>query len=247
MSLVRMDLRTRYRRSLLGIGWSLLQPLAMTAVLCLVFQAAFDASASEYIPHVLSGLVCWSFVLACGVSGCHSLLINEAYIRQCPLPLAIYPLRTSLGALFHLTIGVFVVTFFCAAFRGFPGVAPLLSLVPTLALMFVAGWALASISGTFNVFFQDTQHLAEVGFQILFYLTPIIFRFETLAVKHNRLVGLLHWNPVVAYLNLVRAPLLYGRTPSVNEYLYAAAIAAGLAAVAAAVLARMQKRLIFYL
>ena len=50
MSLVRMDLRTRYRRSLLGIGWSLLQPIAMTAIFCLVFQQMMGASSAEYVP-----------------------------------------------------------------------------------------------------------------------------------------------------------------------------------------------------
>ncbi|HEY1376184.1 MAG TPA: ABC transporter permease [Gemmataceae bacterium] len=245
MSLVRMDLRTRYRRSLLGVGWSLMQPLAMTAIFCLVFPFFMHVSVREYVPHALTGLVCWSFVVGCAVAGCHTFIISEAYIRQCPLPLAIYPLRTSLGALFHLAMGMGVLTVVCTVMRGFPGVGPLLSLVPTLALMFVFGWAMAALSGTFNVFFQDTQHLAEVGFQILFYLTPIIYRLSDL--PRHRLSWLLQWNPLVAFLNLVRAPLLDGAVPTPGQYLHAAAIAAALAAVAAAVLGRMQKRLIFYL
>jgi lipopolysaccharide transport system permease protein len=245
LSLVRMDLRTRYRRSLLGVGWSLLQPLAMTAIFCLVFQQVMKASATEYIPNVLTGLVCWNFIIGCAVAGCHCFLLGESYIRQCPLPLALYPLRTSLGALFHLTIGLFVVTGFCAAMCGYPGIGPLLSLIPTLGLLFVFGWAMASLSGTFNVFFQDTQHLAEVGFQILFYMTPIIYPLS--AIQGHRLSWVLHQNPVIAFLTLVRAPLVEARVPSAGEYLYAGAIAAALAAVAAAVLGRMQKRLIFYL
>jgi ABC-type polysaccharide/polyol phosphate export permease len=245
MSLVQMDLRTRYRRTFLGVGWSLLQPLAMTAIFCLVFPHFMNVPVAEYVPHALTGLVCWSFVLGCGVAGCHTFIISEAYIRQCPLPLAIYPLRTVLGALFHLAMALCVMTVVCTIMRGFPGIGPLLSLVPTLALMFVCGWGLASLSGTFNVFFQDTQHLAEVGFQILFYLTPIIYRLQDL--PRHRLSWVLQWNPVVAFLNLVRAPLLDARVPTINQYLYAAAIAAFTAALAMAVLGRMQKRLIFYL
>jgi ABC-type polysaccharide/polyol phosphate export permease len=245
MSLVRMDLRTRYRRTLLGIGWSLLQPLAMTGIFCLVFPHFMKVPVAEYVPHALTGLVCWSFVLGCGVAGCHTFLVSEAYIRQCPLPLAIYPLRTALGALFHLSMALCVLTVVCTFMRGFPGIGPMLSLVPTLALMFACGWGLASLSGTLNVFFQDTQHLAEVGFQILFYLTPIIYRLSDL--PRHRLSWLLQWNPVVAFLNLIRAPLLEGRAPTLNQYLYAAAIAAATAAIASAVLGRMQKRLIFYL
>jgi lipopolysaccharide transport system permease protein len=245
LSLVRMDLRTRYRRSLLGVGWSLLQPLAMTAIFCLVFQHMMGATATQYVPGVLSGLVCWNFILGCAVAGCHCFLLGESYIRQCPLPLALYPLRTALGALFHLSIGLVVVTGFCSAMRGFPGVGPFLSLIPTLALLFVFGWAAAALSGTFNVFFQDTQHLAEVGFQILFYLTPIIYTIDML--QKQQFGWILCHNPVIGFLTLVRAPLVEGRVPTPAEYLYAGGITAALAAVAAAVLGRMQKRLIFYL
>jgi ABC-type polysaccharide/polyol phosphate export permease len=245
MSLVRMDLRSRYRRSLIGVGWSLAQPLAMTAIFCLVFPHFMGVSLADYVPHAMTGLVCWNFVVGCAVAGCHTFLVSEAYIRQSPLPLAIYPLRTSLGAMFHLAMGMTVLLGVCTALRGFPGVGPLLSLLPTFLLVFVFGWAMAALSGTFNVFFQDTQHLAEVGFQILFYLTPIIYRLSDL--PRHRLSGLLQWNPIVAFLNLVRAPLLNHAVPALNQYLYAAAIAAVFAAAAAAVLGRMQKRLIFYL
>jgi len=89
MSLVRMDLRTRYRRSLLGVGWPLLQPLAMTGIFCLVFQQVMQVPIEKYVPNVLTGLVCWNFITACAVAGCHCFIIGEAYIRQCPLPLAI--------------------------------------------------------------------------------------------------------------------------------------------------------------
>jgi lipopolysaccharide transport system permease protein len=246
MSLVRMDLRTRYRRSLLGIGWSLLQPLAMTCVLFVVFQQLLKAEATAYIQHLLTGLVCWNFVVACGVQGCQCFFASEAYIRQCPLPLAIYPLRTAIGALFHLTMGLIVVTCLCAVLHGFPGPAGLLSLLPSLAILFVFGWALAVLSGSANVFFQDTQHLAEVGFQIAFYITPIIYRLEDVAPLH-RLGWLLHWNPVVPLLTLIRQPLLHEVAPTVSQYLAALVIAGGTAAVATAMLGRLQRKLIFYL
>src|SRR5262245_15575407 len=110
LSLVRMDLRTRYRRSLLGVGWSLLQPLTMTAVLCLVFHYFVKVDVRDYIPHLLTGLVGWNFVLNCANQGCQCFFLGEAYIRQCPLPLGIYPLRTAIGAIFHFLMGLIVLT-----------------------------------------------------------------------------------------------------------------------------------------
>jgi ABC-type polysaccharide/polyol phosphate export permease len=245
MSLVRMDLRTRYRRSLLGLGWSLLQPLAMTGILCLVFQHIMKMRTDVYIPHVLTGLVCWGFIVACAITGCQCFIVGESYIRQCPLPLAIYPLRTALAGLFHFGMGMTVLIGVCTFLCGAPGLAALLSLVPTVLLLFALGWSLAVLGGTLNVFFQDTQHLAEVCFQILFYLTPIIYTPEQ--VRDHPLSWVLAWNPIVPFLTLVREPLIHGNAPTAAQYLSALPIALTAAVLAAAVLARMQKRLIFYL
>jgi ABC-type polysaccharide/polyol phosphate export permease len=240
-----MDLRTRYRRSLLGLGWSLLQPLAMTGILCLVFQHIMKMRTDVYIPHVLTGLVCWGFIVACAVTGCQCFIAGEPYIRQCPLPLAIYPLRTALGGLFHFGMGLSVLTVVCSFLCGVPGPAALLSLVPTVVLLFVLGWSLAALAGTLNVFFQDTQHLAEVCFQILFYLTPIIYTPDQ--VRDHPLSWVLGWNPIVPFLTLIREPLIHGAAPSAAQYFHALPIVLAAAALAAAVLGRMQKRLIFYL
>src|SRR4051812_37980268 len=139
LSLVRMDLRTRYRRSLLGLGWSLLQPLAMTCILSVVFRFLQGATFREMAPHVLSGLVGWNFILFCALQGCQCFFQGEAYIRQCPLPLAIYPLRTAIGGLFHLAMGLIVTAGLCSVLRTVPSVAAVASLLPTLVLLFVLG------------------------------------------------------------------------------------------------------------
>src|SRR5215475_13403986 len=67
LSLVRMDLRTRYRGSALGLGWSLLQPIAMTAILCSVFSTIFKADVRVYAPFLMSGLTFWNFVVTTSI------------------------------------------------------------------------------------------------------------------------------------------------------------------------------------
>jgi ABC-type polysaccharide/polyol phosphate export permease len=245
ISLVRMDLRTRYRRSALGLGWSLLQPVTMTAVLYVVFAHFVKLDAREYVPHLLTGLVCWNFLLACSLQGCQSFFLGEQYIRQCPLPLAVYPLRTAIGAMFHLCMGVIVLIAITAMLRGPASLLGYASLAPSLGLLFVFGWSMAVLAGTANVFFQDTQHLAEVGFQILFYLTPIIYRLEDLA--GHQLGWLLQLNPVVPFLELVRSPLLHGAPPPVSVALTACGLTALAASIAALILRKMQDKLVFYL
>jgi len=245
LSLVRMDLRTRYRRSVLGLGWSLLQPLTMTLVLTAVFSQIVKVQLLDYVPHLLTGLVCWNFLIACTLQGCQSFFLGEQYIRQCPLPLAVYPLRTAIGALFHLTMGVIVLIGVTGIMRGPASLTGYLSLIPSLALLFVFGWAVAVLAGTANVFFQDTQHLAEVGLQMTFYLTPIIWRVEDLG--EHQLGWLLQLNPVVPFIQLIRAPLLNGTPPSLTTTLFAATMTATAVFASAVLLRRMQEKLVFYL
>src|SRR5581483_807692 len=103
------------------------------------------------------------------------------------------------------------------------------SLIPSVVLLFLLGWSLAVLTGSFNVMFQDTQHLAEVGFQILFYATPIMYRLkdvigskvdaekETSPLIHFACNVMAH-NPLVAFLDLVRDPILENRAPSTATF-----------------------------
>src|SRR3954463_14771775 len=89
--LVRNDLRQRYRRSLLGLGWSLLQPVAMTCIICFVFQAILTSgqNMASFAGQVLAGLACWNYILTSTLQGCQSFYLGESYIRQYPAPMAI--------------------------------------------------------------------------------------------------------------------------------------------------------------
>ncbi len=245
LSLVRMDLRARYRRSVLGMGWSLLQPLIMASVLCYVFHRLFRVEITEFGPYLLSGLACWNFITTTTVTGCQCFFIGEPYIRQYPAPLAIYPLRTALAGLFHFLITMVLVVGFSWYFRGFGGVPALVSLIPALVLLFLFSWSLAVLAGFANVFFRDTQHLCDVGFQILFYATPIIYPPQLL--RDNGLQGLMSYNPIVAFLQLVREPLLDHQAASGATFALAAATTLVALAAATATLARGQRRLIFHL
>jgi ABC-type polysaccharide/polyol phosphate export permease len=107
LSLVKMDLTSRYRGSVLGICWSLLHPIAMTAILCVVFKYAFGMdNIRTYAPLLFTGLTFWNFFSSVVLQGCNCFFQGESYIRQFPAPMAIYPLRVVLGSAFHFGIGL---------------------------------------------------------------------------------------------------------------------------------------------
>lgn len=249
MALVRNDLRNRYRRSIIGIGWSLLHPIAMTIVLCAIFCQLFGLSVREFAPILLSGLTFWGFITAVVMEGCQCFFQGESYIRQHPAPLAIYPLRTTLGAGFHFLLGFGIALIFVWCVQGFGNLAALPCLLPTFALLFVIGWSLAVCMGVVNVMFQDAQHLVDVLMQIMFYVTPIMYPPKMLMNKLEKLQ--LEWvinlNPFAVLLEMIREPLLEGRAPSPTVAMVGMVI--GLISVSAASLAlrRFEKRMIFYL
>jgi lipopolysaccharide transport system permease protein len=244
-SLVRMDLRTRYRGSVLGLGWSLLHPIAMTIILCTVFGQLFGAEVSTFAPFLMAGLTFWAFISAVTVQGCHSFFAGEAYIRQYPAPMAIYPLRTALASSFHYFIALLMVVVLGGVLHGYDGVGPVLSLLPTFLMLMVVGWSLATLLGLANVRFRDTNHLCEIILQILFYATPIIYYPELLEKKN---VGwVIDCNPIVPYLRLLRDPLVYGHTPSFTTYLAAACVTAALATFASFAMRSQERKLIFHL
>jgi ABC-type polysaccharide/polyol phosphate export permease len=247
LMLVKNDLRQRYRRSVLGLGWSLIQPLAMTCIICFVFQAILmqGENVASFAAHVLAGLACWNYLLTSTIQGCQCLYIGESYIRQYPAPMAIYPLRIALAGTFHFLISTVMVILLCWCINGFDNLLLLPVLVLSVSILFLVTWSLAVLAGFANVYFQDTQHLCEVGFQILFYMTPIIYP-ESL-LKAQRLSWVADYNPVRALIDLVRKPILDGELPSGPTWLLAAATTAVLMTAAGYTLARLQKRVIFSL
>jgi ABC-type polysaccharide/polyol phosphate export permease len=217
----------------------------MTTIFTVVFSTIFGMSPRFYATYVMSGLTCWSFLTACCLGGCNSFFLGEAYIRQTPTPLAIYPLRTVLAAGFHFLIGICLVLVLALTFHRVVPILALLSLVPSIVLFALFGWSLAVMLGLANVRFRDTHHLAEVGLQALYFLTPVMYVPDLLIARG--MGPLVHLNPVVPFLNLFRTPIMEGRAPDLSTYGLAAVILAVSSGLAMLSLRRDQRQLIFYL
>lgn len=245
LSLVANDLQARYRRSALGMLWSLLHPIAMTSVICTVFHNLFHQDIREFAPFLLAGLSVWGFISHTVMQGCHCYYQAEVYIRQHPTPLAIYPLRVTLAGGFHLLLALAVSVVLTWCLQGFNNVPVLISLIPTLLLLFILGWSLAALMGVANVYFPDTAHLAEVALQIMFYVTPVMYPPDLL--RSRGLGWLVDCNPLTSLLELIRHPILTGELPSVAMFA-AATLGVGMVALAAVlILRRLHSNLVFHL
>lgn len=244
-SLVRMDIRARYRGTWLGAGWSLLHPLAMSAAMCVVFHKLFGMSIQDYLPLLVSGMVFWQFLNGCAVGGSSCLTSGEAYLRQVPAPMAIYPLRAALCAGFHLSIAFLLVLVANAAINGLDDPMSVLSLVPSFPLLILFGWSLAVLSGFAHAYFPDMRHLIEIGMQMLFYATPIMYPPDML--RDRGMGWLMDFNPVASLVEVVRLPLLGRGFADAEAYMTAGGLIAVTVSLAAITLNRLERKVIFQL
>lgn len=245
LSLVKMDLQLRYRRSMLGIGWSLLHPLASTIVLCIAFHEILHVPIRTYGMSLMTGLAWWGYVSSTTIRGCQCFVEAESYIRQHPLPMAVYPLRTALGGMIHFLIALAIVLPPIWFFNGFQNLAALPVLPVSLLYLLVFGWGVAALAGYVNSIFRDIHHFCEIGFQVLFYLTPIIYPRDRL--DGTWLGSLMDYNPLVPFLALIQEPLLKGQVPSLATFQTATVITLLVASGGVLILGRLQRRVILYL
>lgn len=256
LSLVKMDLRTRYRRSILGIGWSVLHPIAMSAVFCLVFSTLMQVKQSQiagypeawraYAAYLLTGLAVWDFLRVSAGNGCQALIGNEAYIRQCPLPYGIYPLRTVLGTGVHFLISLVVVLVLVSLLKeSFEPVQLLWAVLPVVAMLFLFCWAVATLAAFATVYFHDTTHLIDVGLQLAFFLTPIMY--DRSVLRDQGIDWLADLNPANLFLELMRLPIVQGVVPDTQLYVQAAVLTAACVGLAFGTIGWLQKKVIFHL
>jgi len=246
LALVKLDLDARYRRSFLGIGWSLLQPLAYTTVMCLVFYQIFEMDLREYAPYVFTGVAIWGFIANSVLEGCHSILAGEKYIRSYPAPLAMYSLRTTLSVALHFLILLTFTILLSWVVQGFQNLPALPVLVPILILLFLFSWAVTTIFGIINVYFPDMHHLAGILLQLVYYLTPVFYPKE-MFTRRGALVTILTYNPLGYIVELVREPVLYGHVPPLTDFLIALQTIAMLGILAIALLVANERKIIFSL
>ncbi len=246
LALARHDLKDRYRRSVLGIAWSLLKPAGMTLILTLVFTNVFHVAVHEYAPFLFLGIITWQFLNESVVQGCNSFRLGSTYLRVRPLPIAIFPLRVVLSAGIHALIGLAAAVLAIWYLKGIDNPLALLSLVPTLMVLAITAWSLACISGVLHTLFSDTQQIAEISLQALFYATPVIYLPESLHPS-GWLYTLVQCNPFASFLELIREPLLHGELPSAH----AAAVALAFMSVASSAawfcLRRVERRMVLWL
>jgi len=253
VNLTLRELRGKYKRSVLGWTWSLLNPLATMVIFTVVFRFFLKVETSPGNPSgldvfalfLLCGLLPWTF-LSNGMSGSMGALIaNSNLIKKVFFPREILVASNiaSWVVSFLLEIGVLAVVLVVAGNFVVPWLLPTLGLV-LLQTMFVVGIGL--LLSVLNVYFRDVQHLIGILLQIWFYATPIVYPITYVqeALKDRpALFTLYKLNPMVRFVEAYRDCLYDLRFPPLLDTLYLFGVSAATLALGVLVFSKMEPKL----
>lgn len=238
------DLRLRFRRSMLGVGWILVQLVVMILAVGVVYGSLFGQDLRTFLPYLTVGLVVWGFVTASVVEGGLALVASEGYIKQIGLPVQVYIMRFFVSVSITTAINLVAYVIVAGAYRVPVGWGVLWAF-PGFALLGLVGLFLMLIFAHVNVRFRDTTHLATVGLQILFFVTPVLWPADML--RGRRLVWIVDMNPLYHLLEIIRQPLLSSRPANLESYLVGLGVAVCLGVVANAVVIFYSRRIVYLL
>ncbi len=213
--LVGRDFKRKYKRSVLGVGWSVLNPLMTMIVQYFVFSTLFKSAIEHFIVYLLTGIVVMNFFAESIGLGITSILDNAHLINKVYMPKGIYPLSRVLSSLVNLLftlIPLFVVTIA----SGLPITKAMLLIPIGLVLLLLFCYGIVLILSTSMTLFNDTLFLWNIISTLWMYLTPVFYPIDIIP---QRFQGLYKLNPLYQYITFLRTILINGQAPTPRNYL----------------------------
>lgn len=209
------EFQARYRNSLFGAAWTVLNPLSMIAVYTLVFSQVMRAklpgvdSTFAYSIFLMSGLIPWGLFAEIVSRGQNMFLENANLIKKVSFPKGCLPAILLLSSLanFAIVLGLFLVI---ALFLGWAPGWSMLSIIPLILLEVVIAMSLALILGIFNVYFRDAGQITGIFLQFCFWLTPIVYPIEIIPERFREWISL---NPLAPIFSGFQTVFVQGIFP----------------------------------
>jgi ABC-type polysaccharide/polyol phosphate export permease len=212
-ALALKELKVRYKRSVLGFLWALLNPALLMLVLTAVFSTIMQFPMRHYAIFLLSVLLPWTFFTQALAYGAESIVGNGDLIKKVKLPKTVFPLAALVSNLINLLLSMIPLILLVPLLRHPFYVTWLYLPVPMLALAIFTLGAMLFFAAA-NVYYRDVTHILQIVLQAWFYLTPVIFPLEMIPQKYRWLFKL---NPLIYVVNGFRLAVYYGQLPRVQS------------------------------
>lgn len=240
--LVARDFKTKYKRSVLGVLWSMLNPLLTMCVQYIIFVNLFRWEIENYAVYLLIGTVAFNFFSEATQSALTSVTSSASLITKVYIPTYVFPISKVLSSCINLgfsTLALYVIILI----QGVPlNVFHLL--IPVLyAMLILFSLGIGMILSAFMVYFRDMQFLYGVVITLWMYLTPL---FYPVSIIPENLFGIYRLNPMYQYVTFFRTLVLDAAAPSLEQFLFCLGYAVLFMVLGTFVFSKMKKKFIFY-
>lgn len=242
-NLVKRDFLVKYRRSILGIFWSVLNPLLMMIVISAVFSYLFRFDIEYYPVYYITGYILFTMYAASTSGSINSIIGAAGLIKKMYIPKYLFPIEKCLFEFINTSVSIIALLAVILWFQITPHISWLLIPVPFIfVLIFSIG--LSFILASLNVYFRDIGHLYSVFIKLFIYATPVFYPVSILTPK---MVAIMKLNPLYHFIDYFRVIILNGQIPSMEAHLICAGFAFGTFLLGALIFKLLERKFILYI
>ncbi|HAS05585.1 MAG: ABC transporter permease [Lachnospira sp.] len=243
ISLVRKDLRGRYKGSVLGFLWTFINPLLQLIVYTIVFSIIMNTSYEQYYLFLFVALVPWMFFSSSVTDGAASILKEKDMVKKIYFPREVLPISTVTSGFVNMIL-TFIVVFVVVIISG-RGLNPLalLCLPVVMIVEYILCLGIALIVSSLTVYLRDLQYILGIFVMALQYLTPVMYGVDMVerSSAGKWLVMMFNLNPMTPIIKIYRQIIYYGEVPELGSLLIAVAVGVVFIVVGEILFKRLQK------
>ncbi len=210
--LVKRDFKQKYKRSVLGMFWSILYPLLTLLVMEIVFTNFFGSSINHYTIYLFVGNLVFNYFKEATMGGMNALKANSYIFSKVNVPKYLFVLSKNVSALINFALAV-AIFFLFVALDKVPFSFSFLAIVYPIALLIIFNVGIGMILSALYMFFRDISYLYDVFTMLLMYISAIFYDIETFPAWMHKVFLL---NPVYCYIKFIRVLILDGTLPSIQ-------------------------------
>lgn len=232
------DFKLRYKNSVLGFFWTLLEPLLMLLVLYVVFSHLMRVQVEHYQLFLLLGIVLWNFLARGTTMGIFGIIGKPGLVQKVYFPRDVLVISACLTAVMMTFLELLVFAAFMILFRVAPGIT-ILYAPAIFSLQFLIVFGLSLGLSALNVYFRDVQFIWNVILQAGFFATPVLY---PITIFPEDLQNIVMLNPIARIISMLRDCTLYNTSPAFEDLIYVSILAAAILLIGYAIFDHLEPR-----
>ena len=240
--LTKRDFKKKYKRTVLGVFWSVLSPFMSFLIYLFVFSYLFQRSIPHFSIYIMSGTLMYSFFTSATNSGMFSMLSNAGVISNIKVPKTIFLLSSNVANIFNFLLTL-IVFFIFVAIDGLPFGPHMLLIIYPIVCMTIFNIGVGYVLSSMFVFFRDTQYLYGIFTQLLMFVSAIFYSADAFPANFQIIFAI---NPIYRYITYVRQVIIDGIVPDLSSHIFCLVVALIMLGIGYFVHKKTEQKFVYY-